>query len=64
MDSRLRGNDMPDSSKRINPFRVGSIQKRGIWSEIKACEKFDHRHPEGSALGVHMVDIPRINPIL
>jgi hypothetical protein len=37
-----------------------SIQKRGILVEIKACEKFYHRRPERSALGVHIVDIPRI----
>jgi hypothetical protein len=36
------------------------IQKRGILVEIKACEKFYHRRPERSALGVHIVDIPRI----
>ena len=37
-----------------------SVQKRGFLFEIKACEKFYRRRPERSALGVHIVDIPRI----
>ena len=36
------------------------VQKRGILVEIKAREKFYRRRPERSALGVHLVDIPRI----
>jgi len=40
--------------------RLVFVQKRGILVEIKAREKFYRRRPERSALGVHMVDIPRI----
>jgi hypothetical protein len=43
----------------MNPYIV-SVQKRGFLFEIKACKKFYRRCPAGNALGVHIVDIPRI----
>jgi len=37
-----------------------SVDLRGFSFEIKACGKNNRRCPAGNALGVHIVDIPRI----
>jgi hypothetical protein len=38
----------------------GPVSKRFRSAKIKAGDHFNRRRPVGSALGVHMVDIPRI----